>query len=42
MATAQITLWDSKFENTLREFLPFLDSDETLTAVLWGTLTVLI
>jgi acyl carrier protein len=31
-ATAQITLWDSKFENALREFLPFLDSDETLTA----------
>jgi acyl carrier protein len=32
IATAQITLWDSKFENSLREFLPFLDSDEMLTA----------
>jgi acyl carrier protein len=32
IAAAQITLWDSKFENALREFLPFLDSDDILTA----------
>ena len=31
-ATAQITLWDTTFENNLRAFLPFLDSTETLTA----------
>jgi acyl carrier protein len=30
-ATAQITLWDSKFENALCEFLPFLDSEQMLT-----------
>ena len=30
--TAQITLWDTQFETLLREFLPFLDGTDALTA----------